>query len=305
MYRVGIEPTYPRLQGGAFTRPAIGTLRGTPCRLRSDLAGLKDRRPHQKSNGAYRPRARRSEGLVAPRRLRDSGIELWTLYRGRPGSVGRLRPRGQHGEHVLELASGVEPPWSSLRMRCSPTRATPARNSLRPRESNPRCPARCRARDLQRFDCSRGRDRTCGRTVNSRLRCHFATLECGGGSWESRRPFSLLVEERPPHATQLLRVVTSFQVVKERGQLRDRSVPAAGVEPTFTVSETVVLPLDEAGMDPRSRGSDAARNRTEPCRLRAGCSALELQRHHCWARETARALIPWWVGLESNQHPSS
>lgn len=56
---------------------------------------------------------------------------------------------------------------------------------------------------------SRGRDRTCGRAVNSRLRCHFATLECGGGP-AGPPPFQSLVEERPPRASRSMRAVTSF-----------------------------------------------------------------------------------------------
>src|SRR6266436_146150 len=63
-------------------------------------------------------------------------------------------------------------------------------------------------------------------------------------------------EPRPPytgdrHAHQL-RAVTPLRIVKDRGHTLAFAVSGAGLEPTFRVSETLVLPLDDPEV--RSQG---------------------------------------------------
>ena len=62
------------------------------------------------------------------------------------------------------------------------------------------------------------------------------------------------------HEPDGLRPSRPFEFSKSKALASHVLVPAAGVEPTFTVSETGVLPLDEAGMASR------AQSRTEWCR---------------------------------------
>jgi hypothetical protein len=79
------------------------------------------------------------------------------------------------------------------------------------------------------------------------------------------------------HANAQRLVLSNFQ--RPCPSVDGQRDPGAGFEPALSGSEPEVLPLDDPEESQFFCASRPSRNRTSPCRLRAGCSALELRAH--------------------------
>ena len=153
-------------------------------------------------------------------------------------------------------------------------------------------PSRSKASTRPTAHSSRGRDRTSGRAVNSRLRCHFATLECERRSREGPPPFqSCLVEERPSRASAVAARRHVLSVCQRARPLA--RPPGSGCWNRTNVSSfrdcCPATGRSRNAWSPASRGSGCGENRTLAERLRAACSTFELRIHSAGrARPLAR-----------------
>jgi hypothetical protein len=122
--RVRVERTSLALQASAITGSAVGAVARGRARLLDLWSRLGRRaRPWHPVSVTIRPS--RFEGPATSPEV-ERGVRLRTHRLRWLGSIQPTTPFRAALASVLEPASGVEPPWSSLRVRCSPTRATPA-----------------------------------------------------------------------------------------------------------------------------------------------------------------------------------